>query len=171
MAYLIEFDGKIPQVAEGVFLAENAVLVGDVTVGRDSSVWYGAVLRGDMAPITVGEGTSIQDNATVHTEIGHAVHIGSNVTVGHNAVVHCAEVGDNALVGMGSRLLNGAVIGAACIIGAGAVVKENAVVPAGTLMVGVPAKPVRAVTEEQRRFLEQPSPYVALKERYLAQGL
>ena len=161
-----EFEGKTPQLAENVFVAETAALIGDVTVGRDSSVWYGAVLRGDHAPITVGEGTSIQDNVTLHCDEGHALRIGNNVTVGHNAVVHCSAVGDNTLVGMGARLLDGAVIGADCIIGAGAVVKENAVVPDGTMMVGVPARAVRALAPEQLAALRETSPYVVLAKKY-----
>ena len=166
----MELGGKIPAVSPEAFVAETAVLIGDVTVGRDSSVWFGAVVRGDNAPITVGEGTSIQDNAVLHTESGHPLSVGSNVTIGHGAIVHCSSVGDNTLVGMGAVLLDGAVIGRNCVIGAGAVVKEHAIVPDGTMMVGVPAKPVRTVTPEQTAFLEQTSPYVALSRRYLEEG-
>ena len=159
--------GKTPRVSPEAFVAETAALIGDVTVGRDSSVWFGAVIRGDNDPIVVGEGTSIQDNAVLHTEKGHPLTVGSNVTVGHGAIVHCCSVGDNTLVGMGAVLLDGAVIGNNCIIGAGAVVKENAVVPDGTMMVGVPAKPVRELSPEQIAFLNQTSPYVALSKEYL----
>ena len=164
---LMTLCGVTPQVSPEAFVAENATLIGNVTVGRDSSVWFGAVIRGDNEPITVGEGTSIQDNAVLHTEKGHPLTVGSNVTVGHGAVVHCTSVGDNTMVGMGAILLDGAVIGKNCIIGAGAVVKENAVVPDGTMMVGVPAKPVRELGPEQIAFLEQTSPYVALSKEYL----
>jgi len=164
---LREFHGKTPQVAADAFVAENAALIGDVTVGSESSVWYGAVIRGDNAPITVGNGSSIQDNATLHCEPGHPMHIGNNVTVGHNAIVHCTAVGDHTLVGMGARLLDGAVIGSHCIIGAGAVVKENAVVPDGTMMVGVPAKAIRELSPEQKAAMEQPSHYVELAKEYL----
>ena len=159
--------GVTPRVSPDAFIAETAALIGDVTVGKDSSVWFGAVIRGDTEPITVGEGTSIQDNCVLHTEKGHPLTAGSNVTVGHGAIVHCSCVGDNTLVGMGAVLLDGAVIGKNCIIGAGAVVKEHAVVPDGTMMVGVPAKPVRALAPEQLAFLEQTSPYVALSKEYL----
>ena len=164
---LMTLRGVTPRVSPEAFVAENATLIGNVTVGRDSSVWFGAVIRGDNEPITVGEGTSIQDNAVLHTEKGHPLTVGSNVTVGHGAVVHCASVGDNTLVGMGAILLDGAVIGKNCIIGAGAVVKENAVVPDGTMMVGVPAKAVRELGPEQIAFLEQTSPYVALSKEYM----
>ena len=164
---IMTLGGKTPQVSPEAFVAETAALIGDVTVGRDSSVWFGAVIRGDNDPIVVGEGTSIQDNAVLHTEKGHPLTVGSNVTVGHGAIVHCSSVGDNTLVGMGAILLDGAVIGNNCIIGAGAVVKENAVVPDGTMMVGVPAKPVRELSQEQIAFLNRTSPYVALSKEYL----
>lgn len=159
--------GVTPRVSPDAFIAETAALIGDVTVGKDSSVWFGAVIRGDNEPITVGEGTSIQDNCVLHTEKGHPLTVGSNVTVGHGAIVHCSCVGDNTLVGMGAVLLDGAVIGKNCIIGAGAVVKEHAVVPDGTMMVGVPAKPVRELSPEVIAFLHGASPYVALSKEYM----
>ena len=164
---LMTLKGITPKVSPEAFVAETAALIGDVTVGRDSSVWFGAVIRGDNEPITVGEGTSIQDNAVLHTEPGHPLRVGNNVTVGHGAVVHCSAVGDNTLVGMGAILLDGAVIGKNCIIGAGAVVKENAVVPDGTMMVGVPAKPVKTLPPEYLEALERQSPYVALSKEYM----
>ena len=164
---LMEYKGNTPVVSPEAFVAENATLIGQVTVGKDSSVWFGAVIRGDNEPITVGEGTSIQDNAVLHTEAGHPLRIGNNCTIGHGAIVHCTSVGDNCMVGMGAILLDGAVIGNNCIIGAGAVVKEKAVVPDGTMMVGIPAKPVRELGEEQLAFLKQTSPYVALSKGYM----
>lgn len=164
---LLEYQGMTPRVSTEAFVAETAALIGDVTVGKDSSVWFGAVLRGDQAAITVGEGTSVQDNAVLHCEKGHDLHIGSNVTLGHGAIVHCTAVGDNTMVGMGAVLLDGAVIGKDCVIGAGAVVKENAVVPDGTMMVGVPAKPVRVLGPEQLEHLHATSPYVALSKGYM----
>lgn len=164
---ILNFNGKKPQISAEAYIAPTAALIGDVTVGRDSSVWFGAVIRGDNAPITIDEGTSVQDNVVLHTEPGRALHVGSNVTIGHNAIVHCSEVGDNTLVGMGAILLDGAVIGKNCIIGAGAVVKENAVVPDGTMMVGVPAKAVRELSEAQKAKLGEQSHYVALSKEYL----
>ena len=164
---LITLRGKTPQVSPEAFIAETAALIGDVTVGADSSVWFGAVIRGDNDPITVGKGTSIQDNAVLHTEKGHPLTVGDNVTVGHGAIAHCSSVGSNTLIGMGAVLLDGATIGDHCIIGAGAVVKENAVVPAGTMMVGIPAKPVRTLGQEQIAFLDGTSPYVGLAHEYL----
>ena len=164
---IVTFQGNTPQVSPEAFIAETAALIGDVTVGPDSSVWYGAVIRGDCSRITVGCGTSIQDNAVLHTEIGHPLTIGDNVTIGHGAIVHCASVGSNTLIGMGAILLDGAVIGADCVIGAGAVVRENAVVPPGTLMVGVPAKCVRELSPEQIALLDGASHYAALSKAYL----
>lgn len=164
---ILNFNGKKPQISAEAYIAPTAALIGDVTVGKDSSVWFGAVIRGDNAPITIDEGTSVQDNVVLHTEPGRALHVGSNVTIGHNAIVHCSEVGDNTLVGMGAILLDGAVIGKNCIIGAGAVVKENAIVPDGTMMVGVPAKAVRELSEAQKAKLGEQSHYVALSKEYL----
>ena len=164
---IMTLNDATPKVSPEAFVAETAALIGNVTVGKDSSVWFGAVVRGDNEPITVGEGTSIQDNAVLHTEKGHPLSVGNNVTVGHGAIVHCTSVGDNTLVGMGAILLDGAVIGKNCIIGAGAVVKERCVVPDGTMMVGIPAKPVRELAPEQIAYLEQTSPYVALSKEYL----
>ena len=164
---IITFQGKTPRVSSEAFVAETAALIGDVTVGPDSSVWYGAVIRGDCSPITVGCGTNIQDNAVLHTELGHPLTIGDNVTIGHGAVVHCASVGSNTLIGMGAILLDGAVIGDHCIIGAGAVVKEKTVVSSGTMMVGIPARCVRELGPEQLALLDATPPYVALSKAYL----
>ena len=164
---IVTFQGKTPRVSPEAFIAENASLIGEVTVGPDSSVWFGAVIRGDGSTITVGRGTSIQDNAVLHTEKDRPLTIGDNVTIGHGAIVHCASVGSDTLIGMGAILLDGAVIGDHCIIGAGAVVKENAIVPSGSLMVGVPAKCVRELGPEQCARMERTSPYVALSRAYL----
>ena len=164
---LMAHNNHMPLVSPEAFVAGTAALIGDVTVGRASSVWFGAVIRGDMAPITVGEGTSIQDNAVLHTERDRPLTVGNNVTVGHGAIVHCTSVGDNTLIGMNAVLLDGAVIGKDCVIGAGAVVRENDVVPDGTLMVGVPARPVRTLSPEQRAARAEVSPYVALSKEYM----
>ena len=164
---IIPFQGKTPLVSPEAFVAETATLIGDVTVGQDSSVWYGAVIRGDCSSITVGCGSNIQDNVVLHTEADRPLTIGDKVTIGHGAVVHCSSVGSNTLIGMGAILLDGAVIGDHCIIGAGAVVKENAVVPSGVMMVGVPAKCVRELSPEQVALLDGTPPYVALSKMYL----
>ena len=150
-----------------LFRAQGSILAGQIRFGKNCSVWYNAVIRADKAAIEIGDNVNIQDNCVVHVDEGHAVCIGNNVTVGHCAIVHGCSIGENSLVGMGAIIMNDAVIGKNCIIGAGAVVKERAVVPDGTMMVGVPAKPVRALAPEQIAFLEQTSPYVALSKEYL----
>lgn len=144
-----EFAGKTPVIDEGAFIAENATVIGDVTIGKGSSVWYSAVLRGDMCSITVGENSNIQDNATVHVGMKDAAVIGNGVTVGHNALVHGATIGDNVLVGMGSVVLDGAVIGENSIVAAGAVVTAKTVVPPNSLVAGVPASVVKELSPQQ----------------------
>lgn len=147
---ILSFKGKTPAIAADCFVAENASVIGDVTLGGKSSVWFGAVIRGDEDSIAVGEGTSVQDNAVLHCDEGHPVIIGNNVTIGHGAVVHGCRVHDNALIGMGAVVLNGAVIGENAVVGAGAVVKENMEVPAGAVAVGIPAKVVKVAEDYNR---------------------
>ena len=153
MALLIEFHGKRPQVADDVFLAPNAVLIGDVTIGAGASIWFGAVLRGDFGSIAIGPGTNVQDNAVIHLADDFPCLIGSWVTVGHSAIVHACTVGDECLVGMGSVILDGAVIGAQCLIGAKALVTPGTQIPEGSLVLGSPAKVVRALTAQERATL------------------
>ena len=127
-----------------VYIAPNATVVGDVTLGENVSIWYGAVLRGDHGAIVVGDGSNIQDNCVLHE---HTV-IGKNCTVGHGAIVHGCTIGDNTVVGMGSIVLTGAVIGENCVIGAGAMVTGKMVAPAGSVLLGNPAKVVKEATPE-----------------------
>lgn len=140
MAIIKAYKGKAPRLDRPAFLAETAVLAGDVALAPQTSVFYGAVLRADSGSITVGEGSNIQDGAVVHTGTDQDVRIGRNVTVGHCALVHGCTVGDGALIGMHATVMNGAVIGEGSIVGAGALVTENFVLPPRTLAVGVPAK-------------------------------
>lgn len=140
-------NGKGPEIAESCFLAENAVVIGDVTLDDQVNVWYGAVIRGDENRIEIGAGSNVQDNATLHVGENYPISLGKNVTVGHNAVVHGCTVGDDTLIGMGAVVLNGAVIGKGCIIGAGALIKEKEVIPDFSLCVGVPAKIIRTLDE------------------------
>lgn len=134
---------------EEVFVAEGARVVGNVSLENHVSIWYNAVLRGDTDSITIGEGSNIQDNATVHTYSGFPTVVGKNVTVGHNAVLHGCTVGDNSLIGMGAIVLNGAVIGKNCTVGAGALVTGGTVIPDGSMVVGMPAKVKRELTEKE----------------------
>ena len=126
------------------YIAEGAIVKGNVKLGKDASVWYHATIRGDSNSITIGDETNIQDNVVVHTENTHPVTIGNGVTIGHSAVVH------GSMIGMGAIVLNGAVIGKDCIIGAGALVTQNTHIPDGSLAFGNPAKVIRQVTEEEK---------------------
>ena len=132
------------------FVAPGGVVVGDVEIGADSSVWYNAVLRGDVAPIRIGARTNIQDGAVLHGATGFPVLVGDNVTVGHNAIVHGCTVGSNTLVGMGAIVLNGARIGDDCIIGAGALVTQGTVIPNGSVAFGSPAQVIRPTSDKDR---------------------
>lgn len=133
------------------FIAPGAVVLGDVTVGREASVWYNAVVRGDLDAIAIGDQTNIQDLSAVHVDDGVPCSIGRRVGVGHRAILHGCEVEDECLVGMGAILLNGVRVGAGSVIGAGAVLPEGMQVPAGSLVLGVPGRVVRAVDEALRR--------------------
>ncbi|MDD6436025.1 MAG: gamma carbonic anhydrase family protein [Clostridiales bacterium] len=129
---------------EEYWIADGATVIGDVTLGKDVSVWFGAVLRGDDGKIVVGDGTNIQDNCVLHEE----TTIGKNCTIGHNAIVHGCTVGDNTLIGMGAIVLNGAVIGNNCIVGAGALVTGKTVLPDNSMILGSPAKVIKPMSEE-----------------------
>ncbi len=150
MALIKAFGSKQPVLDSPAFVAENAVLVGDVHLAPDSSVFYGAVLRGDSGSIFVGAGSNIQDGAVLHTGEGQGVHIGRNVTVGHCALVHGCTVEDDALIGMHATVMNGAVIGRGSIVAAGALVTEGTLVPPGSVVMGVPGRVRGSVTPEQQ---------------------
>ncbi|MFW6693064.1 gamma carbonic anhydrase family protein [Streptomyces sp. MAR4 CNX-425] len=161
--------GQEPAVDPGAYVAPTAVVVGDVTVGADASVWYHAVLRGDCEAISLGAGSNVQDNCTVHSDPGFPVVVGERVTVGHNAVVHGCTVGDDVLVGMGATVLNGAVIGAGSLIAAQALVPQGMEVPPGSLVAGVPAKVKRPLTDEEREHIRiNGEGYVALARAHRA---
>jgi len=149
-ARVLSVSGRTPVVDPTSFVASGARIVGDVALAEGSSVWYNAVLRGDSAAISLGPGSNLQDNVTVHVDAGHGVVIGADVSVGHNAVVHGCTIGDGSLIGMGSVVLSGARIGAGCLVAGGAVVLEGTVVPDGSLVAGVPAKVRRSLTDEER---------------------
>ena len=142
---LINYRNKAPRLGKGCYVADNAAVTGDVTLGDSVSVWFGASVRGDSDPITIGDRTNIQDNATVHCTDGLPTAIGRDVSIGHNAVVHSAVVEDGVLVGMGAVVLDGAVIGADSVIGAGAVVTKGTVIPPRSLVMGVPGRVVGQV--------------------------
>jgi carbonic anhydrase/acetyltransferase-like protein (isoleucine patch superfamily) len=148
---IYQIDGQAPEFpAEGDYwVAETATLIGRVRLKRDASVWFGAVLRGDNEWIELGERSQIQDHATLHTDPGFPLTIGSNCVIGHNVVLHGCTVGDESLIGMGAIMLNGAKVGRNCLVGAGAVVTEGKTFPDNSLIVGAPARVIRTLTPEQ----------------------
>jgi carbonic anhydrase/acetyltransferase-like protein (isoleucine patch superfamily) len=145
---------KQPVLGKGVYIARGAVVVGDVTLGDGASVWYNAVLRGDINRIVAGEGTNIQDNCVLHLADQFPCLLGSYVTVGHSAIVHACTIGHECLIGMGAVILDGAELGEQCLVGAKALVTQHSKIPAGSLVLGAPAKVVRALTPEERRGLK-----------------
>ncbi len=168
MSKLIALDGKTPRLGSRVLVADGAILVGDVEVGDDSSVFYNAVLRGDLAPIRIGRRTNIQDNVTVHVSTDVPTVIGNEVTVGHNAVLHACTIDDNVMVGMGAIVMDGAHIKKNCIVGAGAIVTQGKEFPENSLVLGAPAHVVRELTTEEiegvRGGVER---YVEIKDKLL----
>jgi carbonic anhydrase/acetyltransferase-like protein (isoleucine patch superfamily) len=152
-ASVLGLPDRAPSIDVDAFVADGARIVGDVTLGAGSSVWYNAVLRGDSAGIRIGADSNVQDNVSVHVDAGHPVLVGDKVSIGHNAVVHGCTIGDGSLVGMGAVVLSGAVIGEGCLIAGGAVVLGGTEIPAGSLVAGVPAKVRRALTEDERAGL------------------
>lgn len=156
MAHIISINGITPKIGRNCFLAETAVIIGDVVIGDNCSIWYGAVLRGDVNSIRIGNGVNIQDNAVLHTLYQKSVvTIGDHVSIGHNATVHGADVQAHSLIGMGATLLDNAVIEECSIVAAGALVLANARVEAGCIYAGVPAKFVKKLTPQQAREINE----------------
>ena len=153
------------------FIANSALIVGDVTIDRDSSVWFNAVVRGDTMPITIGKRCNLQEGVIVHVDPGYPTIIGHDVTVGHGAIVHGAEVGDGCLIGIGAVLLNGVRVGAGSIVGAGAVVTKGKVIPPRSLVLGVPGRVVRQLTsDEVEGNRERAAEYVAKARAFRDRG-
>ncbi len=165
---LIPYRGITPRLHPSVFVAEGARIVGDVEAGRDSSVWFNAVVRGDVNYIRIGERTNIQDNAVLHvTHERYPLIVGSDVTVGHSAILHGAVVRDACLIGMGATVLDDARVGPFALVAAGSVVLMGTVIPEGVLCAGVPAKVIRPLTEEERKsLLESAKNYVEYVSTY-----
>jgi len=147
--------GLVPSVHPTVFVADGAFVIGDVLIGKDASIWYNAVLRGDINRISIGERTNIQDGCILHVTQECQVKIGSDVTVGHRAIVHGCTIDDSSLIGMGSVILDHAHIGPNALVAAGAVVRERFIVPEGSLAAGVPAKVVRKLTDEEKNRISE----------------
>jgi len=163
------FCGKMPQIAQSAFVSETAYVIGDVEIGENSSVWPGAVIRGDFARITIGQNTQIEDNSVLHT--GTPMIIGDNVHIGHSVVVHCHRIGNNVLIGNNATILDNAEVGDFCIISAGAVVSQGMKIPDRSFVAGVPAKVKGEVTAEQIARIETGvDTYVKLAQQYKEQG-
>jgi carbonic anhydrase/acetyltransferase-like protein (isoleucine patch superfamily) len=169
MAIVRAYLGTMPRIGADTFLAETAVVVGDVVVGARSSVWYGAVIRGDVFHIRIGDETSVQDNAVIHVTTGrNATVVGNRVTIGHSATLHGCTVADRCIIGMGAIILDSAEIGERCIVGAGSLVPPGSRIPPGTLALGSPARPKRDLTAEELAWLEvSAAHYVELARNYL----
>lgn len=172
MAIIKEFRDNSPEIDETAYVADNAAIIGDVTIGKKSSVWFGAVLRGDSDSIKIGRRSNIQDNAVVHVDPGFPVTIGDDCIVGHLALIHGASISNNVLVGMNSTVLNGAQVGEFSIIGANALVTSNTVIPPNSLVLGSPAKVVKTLTDKQiAHVIRNAAAYVKLGAEYLEEEL
>jgi carbonic anhydrase/acetyltransferase-like protein (isoleucine patch superfamily) len=174
MASIIEFGGKRPRIHPSVFLAPTAVVVGDVTIGAESSVWFGAVIRGDNPthPVVIGERTSVQENCVIH--VGHwgPTIVGDDVTVGHGAKFECCTIGDRTVIGMNAVILQNARIGSECLIAASTVVLEGAEIPDRSVVAGVPGKIKKTLEGGAADWIKGGgSHYVELSRRYLSEGL
>ena len=164
-------DGAVPQLADGAWAAPSADLIGDVRLAAGASVWFGAVIRADNTPILIGEESNIQDGAIGHSDPGFPLAIGARVTVGHQAILHGCTIGDDCLIGMGARILNGAVLEPECLVGAGALVTEGKTFPAGSLIVGSPARVLRPLTEVEKHALRVSAAHYAQKAQCYAEQL
>lgn len=160
-----DFEGIKPEIHESVYVSESAEIIGKVSIGENSSVWYTSVIRGDDEYIKIGKNTNIQDGTVIHGEL--KTEIGDNVTIGHRAIIHGAKVGNNSLIGMGAILLDGAEIGEFSIVGAGALVTSGKKFPDGMLIIGSPAKAVRELTDEEKKgLLKSADMYVETAEKH-----
>ena len=168
---LYAIDGSAPTLGEGSWAAPSADLIGDVRLGRRASVWFGAVIRADNTPIVIGEDSNIQDGAIGHSDPGFPLTIGERVTVGHQAILHGCTIADDCLIGMGAKILNGAVLDSECLVGAGALITESKKFEAGSLIVGVPARVVRQLTEDEKQALRVSAEHYAEKAAHYAAAL
>ena len=144
-----DYQGKSPIISSDSYIAETAVVIGNVTIEKDANIWFGSVLRGDYSEIYIGEGTNIQENSVVHGDKEYKVQVGRGCTIGHGAIIHGCTIGDNSLIGMGAIILNGAKIGNNSIVGAGSLVTQNKEYEEGVLILGNPAKVIRKLTQEE----------------------
>lgn len=167
-----EYNGHKPHIHNSCFIAENTTIIGQVTIKRNASIWYGTVIRGDDNYISIGENTNVQDNCTIHIAEDYPTIIGDNVTIGHGAIVHGCKVGNNVLIGMGAIILDGAEIEDNVLIAAGSLVPPGKKMPSNTLVMGSPAKVVRELTKEEIVNIKNSADYyVKLAEEYKKIGL
>ena len=156
-------DGSVETAGNDCWVAPNATLIGKVSLEKDSSIWFGAVLRGDNEPIVIGEGSNVQDGCVLHTDPGFPIHLERNVTVGHMVMLHGCKVGAGSLLGIGSIILNGAKIGANCLLGAGALIPEGKEIPANSVVMGAPGKIVREVGDKEKKMLDSAYQHYIIK--------
>lgn len=165
---IYNFNGFKPNISKDAFIAESADIIGNVTIEKDCSIWFGAVIRGDMNKIYIGEGTNIQDNCILHiSKTENSIEIGKFNIIGHGAILHGCKIGDNSLIGMGSIILDNAEIGDCAIIGAGSLVTQNKKIPSGVLCMGSPAKVIRELTNEEKEKIKLNSQeYISISKNY-----
>ena len=169
-AIILPWEGTWPTIADDAFIAPGAVVIGNVTIGSQSSIWFQTVVRGDIAPITIGDRTSVQDCTVVHVNMDAPTIIGSDVTIGHTALVHGTTIHDGVLIGMGSIIMSYSEIGAGAVVAAGALISERVIVPEKSVMVGVPAKQRSELDEKQASHLAGiPGRYVRVSRQYITE--
>ena len=152
---IYDFEKNVPEVHADAWVASNATLIGKVKLEKNSSIWFNAVLRGDIELITIGENSNIQDGSVLHTDPGYKLNVGKGVTVGHKVMLHGCQIADDTLIGIGSVILNNAKIGKNCIVGANSLITENKIIPDNSLVVGSPGKILRKVTEEEIKAIHE----------------
>lgn len=164
---IYQYKDKVPQIHESAFVAKEAIIIGDVILSEDVSVWPGVVIRGDNEPITLGKGSNVQEGTVMHTDMGCPLTVADNVTIGHQAMLHGCTIGEGSLIGIQAVILNRAVIGKNCLVGAGSVVTEGKVFPDNSLILGSPAKVVRELTPEALAGMKaNAASYIAKKELF-----
>ncbi len=168
---IYELDGVAPRMADSAWVADSAQVLGNVVLGENSSVWFGAVLRGDTETITVGPGSNVQDGSVMHADIGFPLTLGANVTVGHLVMLHGCTIGDESLIGIGATVLNGAKIGRNCLVGAGSLVTEGKEFPDGSMIMGSPARVVKTLTPEQIAGLRRSAEHYIENAAHYRKGL
>lgn len=165
---IMSFRSKSPKVDKTTYVANSVELIGNIEIGKNSSIWNGAVLRGDINYIKIGKNSNIQDNSVIHSTTNYPTIIGNNITIGHNAIIHGCKIGNNCLIGMGAIILKDVEIGDWCIIGAGSVVTEHSRIPSKSIVLGIPGKITRKITKKHKERIEKNwKEYCNLKKEYM----